>query len=287
MIKPLVWAAWSRFASVAARSYIVGPELSDAVRVCRRLAAAREAATVCYWNVPEDGSRRVVDAYLEALEALAALSVDAYLSIKAPAFGFDRALLAPVSEAARRHRLGLHFDSLAPEATDRTMELIQRLLAEGLELGCTLPSRWRRSLEDADWAVRYGLSVRVVKGQWADPVHPDGSPEELRQDYLAVIDRLAGRARMVRVATHDAPLAQEAFGRLRQAGTACEQELLFGLPMGPSRRVAQAAGVPVRQYLPYGHGWLPYCLSQLASHPRLGWWVLRDLCTLPFSHRQC
>ncbi len=283
MVRPLVWAMWSRFASVAARAYVVGPELSDAVRACRRLTAVGEGATICYWNLPEDGVRQVVGAYLDAAEALPMLSLDTYLSIKAPAFGFDDTLLAPVTEAARRHRLGMHFDSLAPEAADRTRELIQRLLVQGVELGCTLPGRWRRSLEDADWAVRHGLNARVVKGQWPDPERAEASPEELRQQYLSIIDRLAGRARMVRVATHDAPLAQEAFRLLLRAGTPCEHELLFGLPMGPSRRVARAAGVPVRQYLPYGHGWLPYCLSQLAAHPRLGWWLLRDLCALPFK----
>ena len=283
MIKSLIWAAWSRLASRAARSYVVGPNLADAIRVSQRLAAQGERATICYWNLPADNPRQVAAAYLEAVEAIAALRLDAYLSIKAPAIGFDHTLLAPLSTVARRHHICLHFDSLAPQVADRTFELVDQLLREGVGLGCTLPTRWRRSLRDAAWCIERGLFVRVVKGQWADTDQPEASVQQLRQGYLAVVDQLAGRARGVRVATHDASLAEEACRRLLSAKTPCEQELLYGLPMGPARRVAMAARVPVRQYLPYGHGWVPYCLSQLARQPRLGWWLLRDLCASSVS----
>jgi proline dehydrogenase len=115
--------------------------------------------------------------------------------------------------------------------------------------------------------------VRVVKGQWVDPDWPD---IDLREGYLAVIDRLAGRARHVAVATHDPPLALEALKRLQAAGTSCEMELLFGLPMKAAMKVAAEAGVRVRLYIPYGESWLPYAFSQMQKNPRIIWWVIRD-----------
>ena len=60
-----------------------------------------------------------------------------------------------------------------------------------------------------------------------------------------MIDRLAGRAPLVAVATHDPCLAR-------------------------------AARVPARIYVPYGAAWVPYCLSQVRQNPRLLWWALRD-----------
>jgi proline dehydrogenase len=99
----------------------------------------------------------------------------------------------------------------------------------------------------------------------------------MREGFLAVIDRLAGRASHVAVATHDAPLARESLARLRKKNTPCELELLYGLPLKPARRAAQETGVSVRMYLPYGHGWVPYCISQVYEHPRILWWVLKDL----------
>ena len=98
----------------------------------------------------------------------------------------------------------------------------------------------------------------------------------VRDRFLAVVRRLAGRAGRVLVATHDAALARPALECLRAAGTDCELELLFGLPDRTLLGVARAAGVPVRVYVPYGRAWLPYSLSQVRQHPRILWWTMRD-----------
>ena len=272
--KKFQWACWERLAGIIARSYIVGPDLEDALHACRRFAAARTATTICYWNTEEEAPPQVAYAYRRAIEALAKGNLDGYVSVKAPALRFDRQQWTQVYEAGRRYGIGLHFDALAPEAADETFSMIAEALPLSTNLGCTLPGRWRRSLGDADWAVERNLRVRVVKGQWADPSAPE---MDLRQGFLAVIDRLAGRARHVAVATHDAPLAQEALARLLKKKTSCDLELLYGLPMEPAGRAAQAAGVRVRLYLPYGHGWLPYSISQVYQNPGILWWIFRDL----------
>jgi len=93
---------------------------------------------------------------------------------------------------------------------------------------------------------------------------------------LRVVDRLAGRGCRVAVATHDHALAGQALARLRDAGTPCELELLYGLPARQSLQAARAAGVPVRVYVPYGHAWLPYGLSQARRNPRILWWTMKD-----------
>ena len=121
--------------------------------------------------------------------------------------------------------------------------------------------------------VELGIRPRVVKGQWADPAEPGIDP---RAGFLAVIDRLAGRARAVGVATHDPPLAEEALRRLARAGTPYELELLQGLPMNGVLRVARKLGAPVRIYVPFGLAWVPYALEQIHKRPYLVSWVIRD-----------
>ena len=140
-----------------------------------------------------------------------------------------------------------------------------------------MPGRWSRSLADADWVCEHGLIARVVKGQWPDPAEPNRG---LRDGFLEVIDRLAGRARHVAVASHDVPLAAEAIARLQHAGTSCELELLFGLPMTPSLAWAREQRVPVRIYVPYGKGYIPHAMDQLWRNPRFVWWILKDLVSL-------
>lgn len=272
MLGPL-WLYAQAFTKRASRSYVAGAELANAVQVCRRLAQQGTASTVGYWNADDDAFRFVADAYLNALAVLAGEKLNTYLSIKAPALGQARALVMEVAAQAQQVNLGLHFDSLEPEVADETFSLIAEAARECAQVGCTLPGRWQRSLRDADVAGQLCSRVRVVKGQWADPLQPD---LDLRTGFLNVIDRLAGHARCVAVATHDPALAREALLRLQAAGTPCELELLYGLPQKAVLRAVKDLRVPVRVYVPYGEAWLPYRLSQVRKNPRILWWVLRD-----------
>ncbi|HVH31812.1 MAG TPA: proline dehydrogenase, partial [bacterium] len=215
---------------------------------------------------------------LAVLDAVARVGLNCSISVKAPPLEFAQDLLLAIVERARRADVSIHFDSLAPEASDATFGLIADVLPRYPRLGCTLPGRWPRSVRDADLAVELGVNARVVKGQWADPAGPD---LDMRTGFLAVIDRLAGRAARVGVATHDVALAREALRRLRAANTPCELELLLGLPTGPSLSTAAAAGAPVRFYVPYGHSALPYRLSQVPQNPRVARWIVRDLLVGP------
>ncbi len=152
--------------------------------------------------------------------------------------------------------------------------LVEALVDSGTQVSYTLPGRWRRSLTDADWARERGLTVRVVKGQWADPADPD---RDMQAGFLATIDRLAGGQSHVAVASHDVPLANQALRRLQATRTDCSLELLYGLPMKAALAMAQSLGVPVRVYVPYGAAYLPYALGKLKQNPRMAWWLLRDL----------
>ena len=67
---------------------------------------------------------------------------------------------------------------------------------------------------------------------------------------MQLIDRLAGRAAHVAVATHDAELAERALVRLSAASTPAELELIHGLPMRAAGDVARRLHVPVRIYIP-------------------------------------
>jgi proline dehydrogenase len=277
-LRHILRACWTPLATRAARHYVAGPDLADALRTCRQLSRLGFAGTVGYWNRDNESSGQLVDAHLAILDALAREGLDCSISVKIPPLGFGQDLLTRVVEHAQRVGVGIHFDSLAPEASDATFALIAEALARHPRLGCTLPGRWRRSVYDADRAVELGVTVRVVKGQWADPAEP---ARDMSMGFLAVIDRLAGRAAHVSVATHDVALAREALRRLRAADTPCELELLLGLPTGLPLRAAAAAGAPVRFYVPYGHAALPYRLSHVLHNPHVAWWIVRDLLAGP------
>ncbi len=264
---------WQALARKAGQAYVSGPELDDALRNFRHLSGLGLRSTICYWNMPGDSPQEIADASIKAALALAAENLDGYLSIKLPPLKSDsRQLDRIMTEAASRGIL-VHFDAHGAETADATFSAIVRSMAIHRRLGCTLPGRWARSCSDAERAIDLGLHVRVVKGQWVDPANPD---IDLAEGFLRVIDCLAGRARSVAVATHDPKVAREALQRLQSAGTACVLELLYGLPVSQAMKLAQEMSVPVRIYIPFGYGWLPYSLGQARRNPHMLWWIVRD-----------
>jgi proline dehydrogenase len=108
-----------------------------------------------------------------------------------------------------------------------------------------------------------GLAVRIVKGQFSG--EDDRDPQ---LGVLSVVDRLAGRGRHVAVASHDRRLAAEALRRLQAAGTPCELEQIYGIPLAPP---------PARVYVPYGHAMLPYAMAQLKYNSKILLWLVRDV----------
>ena len=256
----------------AAQAYVAGEHLSDALDTSQRLKVRSLATTLGYWDSSPDSPRSVADNYLRALTALS--GEGAYLSIKLPALKFSAELACEVARAAAAAGVPIHCDAHDVELVEQTKELSEEMLRTGATVGCTLPGRWRRSVNDALWAIDHRLPVRVVKGQWTDPADP---ARDLSAGFLEVIDQLAGRAATVAVASHDVPLALEAISRLQAAGTPCTWELLYGLPMRAALRRAAERDLPVRVYVPYGAAYLPYALGKLRQNPRIAWWLLRDL----------
>jgi proline dehydrogenase len=268
----------------AAREHVGGETIDDALAVAGRLSREGFSSTLGIWNASTDTAGQVAIEYRKAIERLSESGIDSYLSIKPPALRFDRQLAAELGAAARAHGIRLHADSHGTEMADASNAMLEtiRSYLPSEHLSTTLPGRWSRSLSDADWAVRRGIAVRVVKGQWPDPNEPERDPQ---RGFLEVIERLVGRARHVAVASHDMSLAETAISRLRAAGTPCELELLFGLPITRSLRWAEQNGVATRIYVPYGKGYLPHAMSQLRRNPRFLGWILKDMITsrLPAS----
>ena len=266
-------SCWRTLGRRAARAYVAGPALGDALEAGRRAASRGFATTLGFWDGGEP-PREVADTYSRALDAMATAGLDGYLSIKAPALDFSRELLGEILARSGRHGSRVHFDALGPETARATFALLAAAPAPPVGLGCTLPARWRRSAADAEEAVALGLHVRLVKGEERGL---DGRDIDPRRGMLALAEQLAGRARHVAVATHDAPLARLALSRLRAAATPCEMELLLGLPLRRPVRAARDLRVRVRLYVPYGHARLPYRLSEAGAHPAVLWWAARDV----------
>jgi len=250
------------------------PGARDAAALCGRLHRLGIAATVGYFQGDRDTPDTIVQSYRAMLETGAC----AGLSVKAPPLGFDPGRLRAIAAAAANADVVLMLDAHGPGDAEATIAATEALLADFPQSGCVLPARWRRSRGDADRLRDTSARLRIVKGEWADP---DGDPHDGGAAYLALIERLAGRAAPVAVATHDPALAARALDRLIAAGTPCELEQLRDLPRRRTMAAARARGVPVRLYIPFGPGWWPYAIDKALARPHLPLWWLRDRLGLP------
>jgi proline dehydrogenase len=244
----------------AARRYMAGPELGDALRREEELRDRGLKTVVGYWNAAGEDPGAVEATYDAALDALAGRQ-GVQLACKLPAVSLDPRRIDEISERAHQAGVPLHFDSLGHKDASPLLEA-----ARSAGAGATLPGRWARSTADAESLAPTDLPVRVIKGEWQDPTAPDRDP---RDGFLSVIERLAGRSAPVEVATHDGPLAAEALRRLRDAGTPCELQLLLGLPTTDALAAAREAEVNTRVYVSFGAPHLPYALRALPRHPSL------------------
>lgn len=259
----------------ASRGYIAGPELEDALARARRLARGGLATTIGYWDGPDAAAAAAPGGARSTLVALTGrdADLDACVAVKGPPLlDQPREAVLDIGEAARRAGRRLVVDAPVPEHAGPTLEMAAELRALGGVVGCALPGRWARSLDDAQAAVAHDLTVRVIKGAVPDPAQPGRDPSA---GFLAVVERLAGRARLVGVATHDRPLAERALELLRRSGTPCELELLLGMPAPWGAELADAYGVPIRVYVPWGTRGLPYDPSWRRD-PRLAGRLLAD-----------
>lgn len=250
-----------------------GPDADAAMRICSRLQARELRATLGHFPGSRDNPASIAEANIALAHCFRGASADAYLSVKAPPLGFDRAHLQAIAQVAAASGLPLMFDAHAPHQAEPTHSLFEEVLARFPGTGCVLPARWIRSMADAACFRDTTARLRIVKGEWADPEWGD---RDIEANYLGLVTRLAGRAGPVSVATHSPHLAERALAILLNAGTPCELEQLRGLPMRRTTAIARRLGVPVRVYVPFGAGWLPYAADKALARPYLPKWMIRD-----------
>lgn len=245
------------------------PDAQGTARLCRRLNRKGIAVTAGYFQADDAEPEAILAANTAMAALIGAEGGNTYLSVKAPPLRFDPDLIGKIAGAAQAAGIGLLLDAHAPKDADATLDLAAAFPGTGI----TLPARWQRSAGDAARLRDAPLRIRIVKGEWSDPL---ADVPDIAANYLALARSLAGRAAPVAIATHDPTLAEAALTALRDAGTPCELEQLRGLPRRRTTAIAKRLGVPVRLYIPFGPGWWPYALNSALARPHLPLWAARD-----------
>jgi proline dehydrogenase len=164
--------------------------------------------------------------------------------------------------------------------TDRTLEVVDRLRADGRDVGPVIQSYLHRSPADVERLAAERVRTRICKGAYAEP------PEVAHTDRLAIGDAFVELCRMLLeadaypgVATHDPDMLRRVAAVARERGVGRDRfefQLLYGVRRDLQRRLTRR-GYRVRVYVPFGTEWFPYFMRRLAERPANVLFVVRSL----------
>jgi proline dehydrogenase len=269
--------------------FVAGTTLDQAVVAVRAINATGATATLDVLGeavADRAAADRAAAAYVATIERIAAEGLDANVSIKLTQMGLDLgddeclAVMAPVAAAGTRHGVFIRIDMESSAYTERTLDIVHRLRAEGHDIGPVIQSYLHRSAADVERLAAECVRTRICKGAYAEP------PEVALQERAAIGDafvwlcqRLLEADAYPGVATHDQEMLSRvaAFAEERGIGKdRYEFQMLYGIRRDLQRQL-QADGHRLRVYVPYGTEWYPYFMRRLAERPANVLFVLRSV----------
>jgi proline dehydrogenase len=284
-----------RFAQRAARRFIAGERLEEAIAVVRELNAKNILATLDHLGENTTNEREAIaaaDEYLKILDAVAQTGVRSEVSLKLTQMGLDISYelclqnMRRIVERAREHKNFVCIDMESSAYTDRTLDLYETLRREGFDnVGPVIQAYLRRSERDVERIIEWGARVRLCKGAYQEP--PEiafPNKRDVDANYVKLLEKLfSSRARekgvYPAVATHDEKIIRWALQYVREHQIPTDRfefQMLYGIRRDLQIQLAQA-GYRVRVYVSYGTHWYPYFMRRLAERPANVLFVVKNL----------
>ena len=226
------------------------------------------------------------DAYLAALDAIAARGLRSGISVKLSGLGleFDEGLagrhLAAVVERAAAHDRFVRIDMEDSRLTDATLAAYRAMRDAGHDnVGIVVQAYLRRTLADVRALAPLAPSVRLVKGIYVEPrrlAYRDMAI--VNENYAMLLEELLAGEGDVAIATHDERLVWEALRLVDRLGvpqSRYEFQLLLGVDE-ELRDLLVEAGQRVRVYVPFGEHWYQYSLRRLQENPKIAGYIAAD-----------
>lgn len=279
-----------RTARRAARRFIAGETLEEALEVVDRLAAEGYLLSLNLLGEkttsPQE-ARDAADAYAEVASRLRGRLVDCYISVKLTQLGLDldtdmaAGNLRRVLDAARADGRFVRVDMEHSHHVDRTLEIITRLKAEGNDaLGAVIQAYLYRSGDDVESLLGHGIPIRLCKGAYAEPptvAYPRKG--DVDANFARLQQRLLRDPLCHAIATHDERLIQAAISQVESEGIPRDRyefQMMYGIRRDLQERLLRS-GHRVRIYVPFGTHWYPYLMRRMAERPANLAFVLRNL----------
>lgn len=270
-----------------ARRYVAGDTLQEAVTAAAQLNRAGFLVSLdllgeeCHDKSTATAAR---DEYLEGLEEIAGLGLDANISIKLTQLGLaiDKSVTEELldSLAVRALECGttVTIDMEDSRFTADTVDLYAAAQRRHGNLGVALQAYLHRTPQDLGLLAPLGGHIRLCKGAYVEEADvaltSRGEVDRAFSEQLRVL--MSSPIVRPAVATHDAELIDLTRELARERTEPFEFQMLYGVRTALQQELVDQ-GYPLRVYLPYGSQWYPYLTRRMAERPSNAWFFIRSV----------
>ncbi len=274
---------------VFANRYIAGDSLDDAVKLVKELNSDGIMATMDVLGEAITSKVEAVEAQTKAMEVLKAISANSLnsnLSIKPTQFGlmideeFCYKLVKELVEYATTINNFVRLDMEDSDTTDKIIALYTRLRKEYSNVGIVIQAYLRRSFADAEKLNALDTNYRLCKGIYRE--HESiafHSKEEIRKNYMKVVEAMLTEGKFVGIATHDDTLI-DASRQLIIDKNIDDGKYEFQMLLGVRedlRRQIRKNNEKLRIYVPFGKDWYAYSIRRLKENPNMAMDITKNI----------
>ena len=273
------------------KKYIAGETLQDAVDFVKKLNAKGIYATMDVLGESVANKSESIKCKNEALDVLEAIEKNklmANLSIKPTQMGlaideqFAYEQILELVKKAAEYKNFVRIDMEDSPFTDKTINLYKRIYADYKNVGVVIQSYMRRSFDDVVALNKIGTNYRLCKGIYVEPVAiAYKGKQEVRDNYLKILDQMFKDGNYVGIATHDKPLIDAAYTRIKEQNIAKDKfefQMLLGVREDLRDKI-NSDGYKIRIYVPFGKDWYAYSVRRLKENPSVAGTIAKSFLT--------
>jgi proline dehydrogenase len=273
------------------KKYIAGETLQSGIDLVKILNSKGIYATMDVLGESVSNKEEAVKAKNKALEVLDAIEKNklmANLSIKPTQMGlaideqFAYQQVLELVKKAAEYKNFVRIDMEDSPFTDKTINLYKKIYEQYKNVGIVIQSYMKRSYDDVIILNKIGTNYRLCKGIYVEPesiAYKD--KQTVRENYLKLLDAMFKDGNYVGIATHDKPLIDAAYKRIKEKNIPKDKfefQMLLGVREDLRDKI-NSDGYKIRIYVPFGEDWYAYSVRRLKENPSIAGHIVKSFLT--------
>jgi proline dehydrogenase len=275
---------------IFAKKYIAGPNLSDAVRVTLDLMNNGGCSTIDVLGefvTTKEKALHEFNMIDKVLDAINENKLKSYLSIKPTSLGmgldfeFGYENIFQLVDKANKLGIFVRLDMENSPYTDNTLKMYKLFRDNGYSnIGFVIQAYMKRSENDVKSLLDYKPNIRLCKGIYnesPDLAYKDYN--EIRKNYIKLLDLMLDNNLYVGIATHDEFLINYAIKQIKDRNLKREEyefQMLLGVRENRRDELLKE-GHNLRVYVPFGVDWYGYSIRRLKENPQMAGHIFKSI----------